>query len=232
MKRNVIVLLMVLLGFNAMAQGTKNFIDQNYIEVKGTAELEIVPDEIYVNIHLDEKDTRSSESIEKLEKQMFTALKRIGIDLEKQLKVSDFAGNLRNRFIKRADMKKSKDFELLVYDAKTLAKVFQELDKMKISNIRVIRVDHSEMEKFRNEVKVMAVKNGKAKAASLSEAVGQSIGRAIYINELNYSFGARRNMGMMMAKSEAAYMDVAPMPDLEFQKIRLDYTVQLRFELK
>ena len=68
-----------------MGQGQKNFIDQNYIEVKGIAKLEIVPNEIYLTIHIDEKDTKNKESVEVLEKQMFSALKKAGVNLEKQV---------------------------------------------------------------------------------------------------------------------------------------------------
>jgi uncharacterized protein YggE len=231
MKRNVILLLAVLLGCSAMAQGQKNFIDQNYIEVKGLAELEIVPNEIYLNIHLDEVDTKNKESIEVLEKQMFVALKKAGVDLEKQLSVSDFASNLKSHFIKRADMKKSKDFELLVHDSKTLGKVFVELDKIKISNISILRVDHSEIEKYRKQVKINAVKAGKEKAEALAEAIGQKIGKAIYINEISAPYGRQMVNTMMRVKSEG-YRSGMDVPDLDFQEIKLEYSVMIRFTLE
>lgn len=230
MKRNVIILLAVFLSWSAMAQAQKNFIDQNYIEVKGFAELEIVPDEIYLNIHLDEVDTKNKESIEVLEKQMFVALKKAGVNLEKQLSVSDFSGNLISHFIKSADMKKSKDFELLVHDSNTLGKVFVELDKIKISNISILRVDHSEIEKFRRQVKINAVVAGKEKAAALAEAIGQKVGKAIYINEISSPYG-RPMVSMMRAKSESYQSDMDA-PDLDFQKIRLEYSVMISFALE
>ena len=43
-----------------MAQSGKNFIDQNYIEITGTAETLVVPDEIYVSIKLTEKNHRKT----------------------------------------------------------------------------------------------------------------------------------------------------------------------------
>ena len=59
MKIVCIVLSLLLGSFVAMAQsGEKNFIDQNYIEVSGTAEMEIVPDQIYLKIVISEKDKR------------------------------------------------------------------------------------------------------------------------------------------------------------------------------
>lgn len=231
MKKNIIILVCTLFSFSVFAQAQKNFIDQNYIEVKGTANLEIVPDEIYVNIHLNENDTKQSNNLEKIEKQMFAALKKLGIDLEKQLSVADYSGNLQRHFWRGKDVKRVKDFELLLHDATTLAKVFIELDKMKISNINVVKVDHSEIEKYRQEVKVKAVKAGKKKAKALAEAIDQNIGRAIYINELSNYYGGRAANAMYYAKRESLEMaDSAP--NLEFQKIKLEYTVQLRFELK
>ena len=48
--KNILVLFMIV-HLAGMAQvGSKNFIDQNYIELSGTAELEVVPDEIYISI--------------------------------------------------------------------------------------------------------------------------------------------------------------------------------------
>lgn len=230
MKRNGLVLLIMLFAFTAMAQGQKNFIDQNYIEVKGIAEMEIIPNEIYLNIHLDEKDTKNKESIEVVERQMFTALKKAGIKLEKQLSVSDFTSNLKNHFIKRTDVRKSKDFELLVHDSRTLAKVFLELEKVKISNINILRVDHSELEKYRKQVKVNAIKAGKAKAVALTEAIDQKLGKAIYINEISSPYGRQMANTAMRVKSKS-FLSEMDIPNLDFQKIKLEYSVMLRFAL-
>lgn len=230
MKKNAILLLAVFLSWSAIAQGQKNFIDQNYIEVKGLAKLELVPDEIYLNIHLDEQDTKNKESIEVLEKQMFVALKKAGVDLKKQLSVSDFASNLQNHFIKRDDVSKTKNFELLVHDSKTLGQVFVELEKIKISNINILKVDHSEIEKYRKQVKVSAVKAGKEKAKALAEAIGQTIGKAIYIDEISLPYGRQMENTVMRVKS-ASYSSNMEMPNLDFQKIKLEYTVLMRFAL-
>jgi uncharacterized protein YggE len=230
MKRSIIILLALFVAFNSSAQNQKNFIDQNYIEVKGVAEMEIAPDEIYLNIVLDEKDTKNKESIEQLEQKMFVALEKAGVNLEKQLSVSDFASNIKFHFLKRSNILKSKIFELLVHDSNTLAKVFVELEKIRISNVSIARMEHSEIEKFRKQVKISAIKAGKEKAEALTEAIGQKIGKAIYINENashfrnDYSNSAIRIRG-------AAGMSNMKMPNLDLQKIKLDYSVHLRFEL-
>jgi len=230
MKKSIIVLLVSILSLNTMAQSQKNFIDQNYIEVNGVAKMEIVPDEIYLNIVLDEKATKNKESIEELEQQMYVALEKAGVNLEKQLAVSDFASNLKFHLFKRANVLKSKVFELVVHESNSLAKVFAELEQIKISNVSIVRTAHSEIEKYRRQVKVNAVKAGKEKAEALTEALGQQLGKAIYINETgsryqnDYANTAIRIRG-------ASSLGKMKMPSLDFEKIKLEYTVQMRFAL-
>ena len=50
--------------------GENNFIDQNYIEVTGRAEMEIVPDLIYLNIVLSDKDNKNKQSPEEIDRSM------------------------------------------------------------------------------------------------------------------------------------------------------------------
>ena len=115
--------------FSSAQSGTKNFIDQNYIEVNGDARMEIIPDEIYLNINLSERDTKNKESVDQLEKKMFKALKQIGIDLEKQVSVQDFTSNFQTYFLKKKDIMKSKYFQVIFNDTKTLSSLFSSLEK-------------------------------------------------------------------------------------------------------
>ena len=59
-----------------------------------------------------------------------------------------------------------------------------ELENIGISNVTIDRLDNSNIRKFRKEVKIDAIKAAKEKAESLATAIGQSTGRAIYIQEL------------------------------------------------
>ncbi|MFT5750299.1 MAG: hypothetical protein ACI93S_001577, partial [Ancylomarina sp.] len=212
--------------------GTKNFIDQNYIELTGTSKMEIVPDEIYLNIDLREKDTKNKESIAQLETKMFKALKKIGLDLEKQVKVLDFTSNFQSYWLKKKDVMKSKSFQVIVHDTKTLSKLFATLEKVDISNINIVKVDHSKIEEFKKEIKVKAIKNAKTNAETLAEAIGQEAGRAIYIGQ-GYSnqFQDRPRAKNMMIRGMASIYMEEEAPQLEFQKIKLEHKIMVRFEL-
>ncbi len=219
--------------FSSAQVGTKNFIDQNYIELNGNAKMEIVPDEIYLNIDLREKDTKNKESIAQLETKMFKALEKIGLDLEKQVKVLDFTSDFQSYWLKKKDVMKSKSFQVLVHDTKSFSNLFSALEKVDISNIQIVRVDHSEMEEFKKEIKVKAIKNAKSNAETLAEAIGQEAGRAIYIGQGYSNRYEARPMSKNVRIRGMASMDMAEAaPQLEFQKIKLEHKIMVRFELK
>ena len=64
--------------------GEKNFIDQNYIEVTGKAEMDIIPDLIYLNIILSDKDNKNKQSLDEIDKSMISKFTEIGIDINKR----------------------------------------------------------------------------------------------------------------------------------------------------
>jgi uncharacterized protein YggE len=229
--KTILTFLFLFASLISFSQGNKNFIDQNYIEVTGKAELEIVPDEIYIQIFISETDYKGKETLEMLEKSMLKKLQEIGIDLKKDFAVKDMSSNFKNYWLKKHDIFTSKQYQLIVHTAPVAGHVFRELEALGISNISIEKVDHSEIEKFKKEVKVNAIKVGRENAVSLAEAIGQTVGKALYIRENEPFFPMQANTIMMRSKSEA--MDEAyTEPDLEFEKIKLEYSVQVFFELK
>lgn len=228
-------LLFILFPFLLKAQeGTKNFIDFHYIEVTGKADMDIVPDEIYLKILIDEKDNKAKQSVEDLEKQMVKKLQAIGIDVSKDLSIQDFASNFKNYWLRNNKIYTSKEYQLIVHDGKTAGEVFRGLEEIGISNISIEKVDHSKIDEYKKEVKINAIKAAKDKASAMAEAIGQSIGRAVFVQEQNF--------GIPMQKSPMAsnirirgFSDVEVSdrePDIEFEKIHLEYSVLVRFELK
>ena len=87
-----------MLGCASLFSQEKGFIEQNYIEVSGRAEKELSPDEIYLDITITEKDNRGKVSIERQEKSLFKRLASIGIDLTKDLQISDISSSLEKFF--------------------------------------------------------------------------------------------------------------------------------------
>lgn len=209
--------------------GTKNFIDQNYIEVTGTAEMEIIPDEIYISILLNEADNKIKVAVATLEKQMVKKLENIGIDVSKELMVKDMNSSYKSYLISRDQIHLAKEYQLLVKDGVTASKVFKELEKLGISNMSIDKLDHSKIDEYKKEVKVQAIQAAKEKAQSLALAVDQEVGRAMYIQEQNYHRAYAANTTMNV-RSQLSTMESEP--ELDFEKIKLEYSILCCFELK
>jgi len=236
--KHLIIGLLLTFTLSAFSQvGEKNFIDQNYIEVTGKAELDIVPDLIYLKIILSDKDNKNKQSLDEIEKSMISKLTDIGIDINNDLSIRDFTSNFKNYWISKPDIVLTKEYQLIVHETKTLQKVFFELQNLGISNLTIDKLDHSKIEQFRKDVKNNAIKAARDKAESLTSTINQTIGKAIYIQELDNQFLSNALQGRLaganirirgassLSKSEST-------PDIEFEKINLQYSILVRFELK
>ena len=234
--RNLFVTLLLLSSSVLMAQtGGKNFIDFNYIEVTGKAEMEIVPDDIYIRILINEKDFKGK-SLPEIEKSMYDKLNDLGFDLSKDLALKDLVSNFQYYWFIKADVQLAKEYQLLVHDARTAGKVFIELQKLGISNASISRVENSKITDYRREVKIAAIKAAQEKAKELALAINQDIGRAIYVQEIENPVravaGSNSNIAIRGYSSSNIYGSKAPEPEIEFEKIKLEYNIVARFELK
>ena len=123
--RYILSILISVLAINSFSQmGTKNFIDQNYIEVTGRAEQEITPDQIYLKVVVNEADSKGKQTLEELEKGMIKKLSGIGIDVKKDLVIVDMASNFKNYWLKNKDIYSMKEYQVECKDARTAGRSF------------------------------------------------------------------------------------------------------------
>jgi len=231
--KKLILIILTILSISGFSQ-TKNFIDQNFIEVTGKAEMEIIPNEIYLTIVLNEKDFKGKEDLQIIEQSLINKLKEIGINTSENLAVKDMVSNFKDYWIKSKEIKTSKVYQLKVTNAEMAGKVFQELELLGISNINVERVEHSEILDYKQKVKIAAIKAAKTKADSLTKAIDQSCGRAIYIQELNhqiYSGLNRTSTSNIMVREVNNLIQSNKEFEIEFKSIKLEYAILVRFEL-
>jgi len=179
---------------------------------------------------------KGKQNIEEIENLMTVKLSEIGIDISKNLAIKDMVSNFRNYWLKNSKINSIKEYQLLVDNSKTAGQVFQELESLSISNISIERVEHSEIQKFKTEVKILAIKAAKEKAIILTNAIDQNIGKAIYIQELNsqvYRTMQRQVTGLsnIVVREYSDKMKMEIEPEIEFEKITLEYSILVRFEI-
>jgi uncharacterized protein YggE len=238
MKRTMIALaLSAALSTAATAQQNVSIVEnQNYIEVTGYNRAEVAPDEITVAFRIDESDSKGRTAIADQEKEMVKALQKIGIDTEKQLTVKDMSSNFRKYILRQTDVMNSRDYELKVSDAQTAAAVFAALESVKIANASVTKAEYSKIDDFTLENKVAAMKNAQEKAAKLAAAIGQGIGKAIYIQDFERTYRGGGYTNVMLTKVVSVDMAMeasqAMAPGIEFEKITVESNVSVRFLLE
>ncbi|MDO8992882.1 MAG: hypothetical protein Q7U83_07460, partial [Daejeonella sp.] len=145
MKNLSLIICLIFISLCGMAQ-QKNFIDQPYLEVTGSADSLVTPNEISIKILLAEKDSKDKVSVEDLEIKMVNALKTLGIDLDKDLSTTDISSNFKSYLLKNKDILKTKQYMLKVSDGLTASKVFINLEQLGISNTSIEKVTHSNLE--------------------------------------------------------------------------------------
>jgi uncharacterized protein YggE len=220
---------MVISTFACFAQ---NLDLRKKIEVNGNAEIEVTPDEIYIGISLKEylKDNKKRVNIEDLEKQLQTATLKAGIVSE------DFMINNISAYTNYWEKKKdptflaSKQYTIKVKDLSKLNEIISAIDAKGIALTNIERYGYAKEDALKKELKIKAIKDAKNKALFLTEAIDEKLGGALEISETgieNYPEPIYRNV--MMMKSDAL---AAPMPDIDFKKIKLSAQVRVVFEIK
>lgn len=229
MKKLILLLVLSLIITSAFAQ-TKNFIDQPYIETRAQVDTLVTPDRIYLNILIAEKDTKGKVSVEEFENAMAAKLVSLGIDLKKQLMINDVASNFKKYFLKRQDILKSKAYSLVVYDGLTAGKVIVGLEEIGISNVQFHKTEYSKIDELKLNLKTKAVSKAKREAAALLKPLNQKVGGAIYISDVynnnNYSMQSR---SLVM---EVAYDKKFEPIDIEFQKIKVQSEINIKFKIE
>ena len=160
---------------------------------------------------------------------MIAKLKLCDINIDEQLSVEDFDGSYKRKFLGDNQLTKIKRYQLLVYDGKTLGKVYQELDEIDISNISIIKVDHSEMESLKRDTKLKALKTAKQKAVDYANAVDQNIGKALFIQESSNL--SRVSNALSYGINSKGYDSEESINNLDFKKIIISENVLARFAL-
>ena len=229
MKRFILAAAVVLLALPAAAQVQEAF--PSYIQVNGRAEREIAPDEFYLQIVINERDSKGKVSVESQQRDMIAALKRLGVNVEKQLKVA----NLSSEFFKKNTSVATAKYQLQLGSSAEVGTVWQALDGLGISNVSILKVSHSQLERYKSEVRVEAMRNAKQNAATLVEAIGQTIGKCFYVYDSNNDVMPvfYNNMAVMRsAKAFDAAEAAAEEEPLDFKTIKLQYSVQAKFVLE
>jgi len=226
-------ILILSISMTAICQ-EKNFIDSPYIEVEGKSDTLVTPNRIYIDVLITEKDTKGKKSVEDLEKEMFTKLQVIGVDVKKDVFMKDMLSTFKKYFLKSTDIQKSKSYSILVFDATQTTKVFIGLEEIGISNVNVEKTEHSESQNIQLKINSKAIENAKATAESYLNPLNQKVGKAIFIGHINTTNMLQGNVsGVLIRGNRSLYEQESKgyISPIEFEKIKISSNVGVRFSI-
>jgi uncharacterized protein len=209
------------------------------IEVNGSAEQEVLPDEIFVNITLREyfkdKDNKNKIDIMTLEKQLQKAVEEAGIPKE------NFSIGSMNGYREWWGRKKpttfleSKSYILKVPNLYKIDGIIARVDDKGVASTNIDRYEYSKIEQLRKDIKIKALQAAKAKAQYLLEGIGEQLGEAFEITEIDNGYHNPQPVysNMMMRTAAAPQMtDAMPESTIDVQKIKVRYEIKAVFKIK
>lgn len=206
-------------------------VNDRYIEVTGTSEIEIVPDKIHYLIEIreyfeEEFDGKSEEyrtkvPLGQIEQQLWKVLIDVGIPKEavRTQEVGDYWRRQGQDFLV------SKKYDITLTDFKQIDEIVKRIDTRGVNTMRIGELENKDMLVYHQKGKIEALKAAQRKATYLVEALGKKLGAVIRIVEdgnigMSSLFSAQSNV----RASDAASFD-------GFRTIKRHYSMQVRFEI-
>lgn len=209
------------------------------IEVFGRAEREITPDEIYFSITLKEYlgDDKKKVPIDKLERELYNAVRKIGV-AEEDFQIENVFGYNYDRYWRdkkkdREDFLAQKQYRIKFAELNNINRLFEYLDPKGIQSANISEYSHSKIEEYRRDLKIEALRNAKEKADYLLDGIDEDRGEVLEIQEVNNGYQPpvmykARNMAMM----DSAESGMMESPDIDFQKIKIESEVRAIFRIR
>ncbi|QBZ97295.1 SIMPL domain-containing protein [Flavobacterium sangjuense] len=220
----------------------QNLDTRKFIEVTGSAEMSINPDEIELEIVLGEYDDGGKKvKLDDIQNDFYKILKKNKIDT-KTLSLDStnnnwywwYWWNYRNASYR------TKTITLKLNSKTNFLQLVEDLNDKYTQSIRISKTTHNEIQRLRKEVKIEAMKAAKAKATYLLESVGEEIDGLLSAEELpevntnynNFWYGRQSftsNVSNSVVSNNSSYDDGAI--DNAGQ-IKLRYEVKAKFKIK
>lgn len=208
-------------------------VNDRYIEVTGTSEIEIVPDKIHYLIEIREyfeeefdgksksEEYRTKVPLGQIEQQLWKVLIDVGIPKEavRTQEVGDYWRRQGQDFLV------SKKYDITLTDFKQIDEIVKRIDTRGVNTMRIGELENKDMLVYHQKGKIEALKAAQRKAAYLVEALGKKLGEVIRIVEdgnagMSSFFRAQSNV----RASDAVSFD-------GFRTIKKYYSMQVRFEI-
>ncbi len=207
------------------------------IEVTGSAEMEVVPDQVYIGITLQEYTDKQKvkKTIDAIQKEFLAMCEKAGIGKDR-IEVQNMSGFdqtswwYRKKKNEQPDLLQSTTYIIKFGSPAEVDKLVNLLDDHATSNVFVSKTSHSNETEYRKQLKTQALQNAKAKAQYLLEGVGEKVGGLLYVKEIEAGVAPMRmNMGFL---SNTRVEETSANEGVNFKKIKYRYEIEAHFAIQ
>lgn len=206
-------------------------INECYIEVTGTSEIEIVPDKIHYIIEIREyfeeefdgkfkpEEYRTKVPLSEIEQGLRKNLAQAGItqDAIRTQEIGDYWRKQGQEFLV------SKQFDITLTDFKQIDEIIKHIDTKGINTMRIGELENKDMLSYHQKGKIEALKAAQKKATYLVEALGKKLGDVIIIVERNNASDISFAQSNVISSNAVSFDS--------FRTIKKNYSMLVRFEI-
>ena len=235
--KKTFLLLTLIFCFVIIKSQNLNVEPPRFIEVTGSAELEVEPDEITFIIGIQEywkeefekrtefKDYKTKVPISEIENNLLNDLSKIEIPKDK-ITIREVGNYWR---YKGKEFLISKQLEISLNDFDKINRIIQTIDTKGIDYMRIGELKNKDITEYRKQVKIEALKAAKEKADYLLNSIGKKTGDIISIIELNNDSNNSWRPQSMMSNTIMSTTDNSGIDNM--RKIKLRYEIKVKFEI-
>lgn len=235
--RKLLLFSILLIGYSLMLHA-QNDDSSKYIEVTGSSEIEVDPDEIHLIIQIQEyweeefQDNMKPEQyktkvpIENIEKDLIATLQNSGV-ASSNIRVREIGNYWRQT---GKDFLVSKEFDLKLDNFKTVDAIIKNISSKGVNRLHIGELKNKDQSIYRKQGKIEALKAAKVKATYLVDCMGKRLGDILRIIEPE-----ERGNFFMPAQASLSNTTFASPEDpnsTSLRKIKYKYEMKARFEIK
>lgn len=227
----VVTIIVILLNTTLQAQ---TFDNRKFIEVTGSAEMTIQPDEIELEIVLLEYDKNGQKvKLQKIEADFYAVLKKNNVNIE-TLTLSGSNNYWWYWWYHRNNSYQTKTINIKLNKDTNFLQLVENLNEKWVQSIEISKTTNKETQKFRKEVKIEAIKAAKEKATYLLESIGEQIGGVLSVEEIPEVTNFWYNQSNRLSNSNISISNGGNSSDGvgNVPMIKLRYEIKAKFEIK
>lgn len=224
-----------IISINTFGQITNT--EKPIIDVTGTAELEISPDEIHIDLCLEEyMESGKKITLNILETNLKNELANAEIPVS-NLYISDVNSVIAKTGWFTKETLSTGNYTLKVTQVAKIKEVFKIFEKLKITNANITKATHSQIVVLRKNNRIKAIKAAKEKANYLLNAIGAKAGKPLKVEEItenqqnfsniNYARNTNSYNISSLSKTKRESKGI-----VQFENIKITSSIHVIFEIQ